>query len=222
MGVKKSILKFANVLAIVLHPLFLFFYGYLIIALGEYKEIKSDAFLLMGLGFLLAVLIPIVSSYFLTKDLFLKERHKRYLPLLITLVSYGLLLFLQEILSSENTIGILRLYTIIGAVNVLFLLLITLKYKISLHSNAFGIWTALLFVFLSVAFAFEVESLALYYVVSFVLLTAFSLVIWQRFVSGAHSWLQIISGYMLGFILTIIIIRYESPINMIFHKFFQT
>jgi hypothetical protein len=82
--------KIGDVLAIIFHPVFFAFYGYLLlIAFIDFAFVPGLVVILMG-----TVIIPITFVYALTKDIYLTDEKKRALPLFITALSYLISLLL--------------------------------------------------------------------------------------------------------------------------------
>ena len=124
-GLRKIFLKIGGVLAVVLHPCFLFFYCFLafyFIRRGFIGGKQFWALFAIVLGF--TVIIPSIFPIIYTKDAFLKNRKKRPLSLFITLISYSV-----AFLWINSTIETLEIYetnwdVVIYYYNLLLILLI--------------------------------------------------------------------------------------------------
>ncbi len=212
-----------GVLAIVLHPVFMFFYCFLFLvfsekALSNLRE-GNDFWKMSGIIFFLTVLLPGLFPVFYARDAFLFNRQKRPLTLFFTLVCYGLCLlwilmsFTNISSLSQNQSQVINLlnsriliklliYLIVG----LFALgIISFWYKISLHANGVGFLLALPFM---PGLPWMVWIINFNHFLSLsailVVLLCCGILLWQRISSGAHTLLEVVSGFAAGFGITIL------------------
>ncbi|MBX5449128.1 phosphatase PAP2 family protein [Thermogemmatispora sp.] len=117
----------------------------------------------------------------LVSDLDLSHRHERWHPFLFSLLSYALGLLLLLLLHAPRNLElILGLTLLLGAL----LLVITLRWKISIHAATLGGAATVLTAFYGLIF-----------LPSFLLLV---LVCWSRVALGRHTLAQVVSGALLS------------------------
>lgn len=177
-------------LAVVFHPVFLFFYvflGYWIYSFLHHHSMPG-----LGIAFLFTVVIPIAAVYFLAKDIHLRHRKKRFVPLTVALVGYVVAFLLLNFDKLPQVFYVLLLSIIVSTVLILFF---NFFFKISMHANAYGIVMFICMIYWVQLGNFP--ELKLLIVLAFLLMF---LVLWQRLNSRAHTWREIISGFAVGFI----------------------
>ena len=202
----KALRKLADVLAILFHPVFLGTAVLLVFATQEYDlPTNGSTFLLICASiFFFTLIIPVAATYLINKDIHLQHREQRYWPLLITFVSHlALYLLLQNIhMQPLLTIGVTLL-----TLNVVVLLAFTSFVKASMHANAIIIVTVIYIVLSIVKFSPEPPPLQFYLILCFFLIL-FSLVIWQRLISNAHTVKELIAGFISGLVSIIVTLIY--------------
>ena len=216
-GLRKFFLKLGGILAVVLHPVFLFFYCFLVVHFAVYNSsLGIHFFEVFGIIFGLTVLLPAGFSLLYAKDPFLKDRRKRPLTILFTLFCYAtcflwLRSFLHEILAfghwyeEANSLLFLLGQLIVGMLIVFY---INFWFKISMHANGVGFiitWMVLIAIFISVGsldpdseFNISLACLIIPGLISLLCV----LLLWQRVASKAHTIREVLYGLFFGFIIT--------------------
>jgi hypothetical protein len=224
------------VLAVLLHPCFLFFYCVLFFHLQIPKLARDQNYwkiLLISLG--LTVILPALFPLLYAHDAFLKDRKKRPLTLLFTLLCYiGCFIWLfsfypvpdlysngWKVYGPSNTTASILLSNFIIlklSLYILFLLIIGLAlnftisfwFKISLHASGIGFILALLLIS---------NALFLNFITSWIITTELIVIllsvilIWQRIASGSHSKNEVIAGLLSGFF-TILLLVFFTVLKM--------
>ena len=155
-----------------------------------YKFENDDVWLLMGITSFFGCFLPMGMVFvFLTKnyitDLYATDKSERFIPFLTTILSYLLGMFTLLLVKAPAQITAL-MACYLG--NGIVLALITLKWKISIHSSGItGPITALVYLL-------GTKLLPLYFLVI--------PVIWARLELKAHSMLQLTIGALLTIFLT--------------------
>jgi len=227
-GVKKVFLKIGGVLAVVLHPCFLFFYYVLMVISEEKNVVKfSDVWFIIILTFMLTVLIPALFPIIKGKDIYLKDRKKRRGVIIFTIFCYLFCYIGYSLYSMKVSETIYKLcpesqfvsmecrslnitqFLLENATTVLLYLSIGLfvvfiineRFKISLHACGIGfiIWGFLLH--------FHTYKGAIWAHVFFGIVIGFSglILLWQRVASGSHTKKEVIVGLILTSVAPIII-----------------
>ncbi len=178
--------RFANFISWVISPVVVAPAAYLaIVMVGHSNELHNMAYL--SVLFCASTLAPMFLIYGLKKtgrvsDYNITFREQRFLPLLvltaINLLGYE---FMLQLLAPRFLSGIL----LFNAVNTIFILLVTLQWKISIHLFAFSSSVALLFL----QFGF----------VALWLLLFVPLLMWSRIRLKAHNFMQTLVGSIVGF-----------------------
>ena len=119
----------------------------------------------------------------------MESSNERIIPLIINAFLYYLTYYL---LSRYNTPDVIRVYILAGAVCIFMAIVISWKWKISLHMIGIGALTGAV---LSIAFRYRIN-LNLYFIV---LIFISGLLGASRLQLNAHNPRQIYSGYLLGF-----------------------
>lgn len=172
-------------ISIIFHPSIVTFLGFLVIILGtsfSLKEILVTSFFFSIYPFLVTFILKKEGK---VSDLFVTKREERFLPIILSLVGYliGITLLLP--------LDIISFIAIAYFVNTLIILLITLKYKISVHvATIAGMMVAIIMVFRS-------------YILLFLLLLPV-IVAWARIKEKAHSLGQVMLGGILSSVLTFV------------------
>jgi len=189
--------KFADVLAVILHPALLGLFIFLFLTLDDFSGKQTLSASFAEIFFLL--LIPLSPGYFRKWNYLNLNRKKRGTLLLICFISYlGLLVYFVLL---TPFMGDLIYLTVFCVIDIFILLLINLIFKISFHANAVGIilgYTIISFLF---ARAFGIFP-ALSWLIGIVALNiCLLIVLWQRFVSKSHTVKEIFLGFLSGAIL---------------------
>jgi hypothetical protein len=187
----KAMRKIADVLAVIFHPVFLFFY-WVILPPEEPMKWRTQ---IVITAFLLTVILPIIFARFFSRDIFLKEQKTRWFPLLGAIVAYSIMALLAKYHWEEEDI-----YW--GCLLVLFCLLLlcagTLFLKVSFHAAGFGAvlnYLLLAFIFgLSLGLGFSAKDISIFALILLIIIV----VLWQRVQSKSHTAPEIITGLFIG------------------------
>ncbi len=183
---KFDIQRLANVISWVVSPVVVAPAAYAaIVLLGCSGDAKRFAYLFVL--FFSSTIAPMLLIYGLKKigkvsDYNITFREQRFLPLLV-LVAVNVLgyEFMQQLQAPRLMSGIL----LFNAVNTIFILLITLQWKISIHLFTFASSAALLFM------QFGRDALWMLFVLP--------LLMWSRIFLKAHNFMQTFVGSLVGF-----------------------
>jgi hypothetical protein len=181
--------KIADTLAVILHPVFLFFnafLGYWIFTSQVSNPITN--FLEI---FILTVAVPIAAVMLLAGDIHLHNRKKRFLPLAVALVAY---IIAHRILDYDTLPpGLFPLLLPAIILSTILILVLTIYLKVSMHANAYGI-----VMFMLMILWYQAANNPLAKALIFLAFILMFLVLWQRLVSGAHKIMEIIIGLSIG------------------------
>ncbi len=144
--------RFAQIISILFHPLFLTFYGLLIFFhSGLYisylpQSMKKWIYIIVAVNTAIVPLslTPIYLYRKIIASVQMENSQERIIPLIINAFLFYLTYYL---LSRYNTPDILRIYILAGAVCIFMAILISWRWKVSLHMLGIGALTgAVLFV----------------------------------------------------------------------------
>jgi hypothetical protein len=191
-------MKTARIISFIFHPVILPSLGFfLLLNTGLYDFMLSDQakrYLLLVIFFATATL-PLLSVVMLALnpkfDLSMGESRETVLPLLLTSVFYYIGFIL---LSRIHFLPVFKLFMIGSVLLIVALLLISMKWRISIHMAAAGAVTA---TFFAVSFRGGVNptgALVIMVLVSGLIGTA-------RILLEKNNLLQLTTGYLLGFII---------------------
>ncbi|MCF6242361.1 MAG: hypothetical protein L3J74_13560 [Bacteroidales bacterium] len=196
----------SQIISVLLHPLLMPTYG-LIILLNSgthYAYIPWQAQkILYTLIFLSTFLIPVsiipfLMSLKLINNIYMNERKERFIPLIVSVMSYYFGLYLINKLPFHVPVFIKLLVS--GSLVLIALnLLINIKWKISAHLIGIGGLLAFVFAFSIVFYANLIDVIILLSVLSGVIAVA-------RLNLQAHNPPQVYTGFLLGFTGMLVII----------------
>jgi membrane-associated phospholipid phosphatase len=182
--------RFANVISWVISPIVIAPAAYIaIVMLGYSNDVHNMSYLTVL--FVSSTIAPVLLISGLKKigkisDYNITFREQRFLPLLVLIAVNALgYEFMKQLHPPRLLTGIL----LFNAVNTVFILLITLQWKISIHLFTFSSSVGLLFMQFGVA--------ALW------LLLLVPVLMWSRIVLKAHNFLQTLVGAMVGFVVMV-------------------
>ena len=181
--------KTADNLAIILHPVFLFFYAYLgywLFTTEISHGIRNFIIILV-----LTVAVPIGAVIILAGDIHLANREKRFLPLGVALMGYILAYYALDYSALPMGIFLMLLRAII--ISTILILFLNIFLKVSMHANAYGI---VMFILMLTWDRAEDNPFAK--ILIFLALILMLFVLWQRLASGSHKILEIILGLIVG------------------------
>lgn len=189
--------RFAQIISILFHPLFLTFYGLLILFhSGLYisylpQSMKKWIYIIVAVN---TAIVPLsLTPIYLYRKIILsiqmENSHERIIPLIINAFLFYLTYYL---LSRYNTPDVIRIYILAGAVCLFISILISWRWKVSLHMLGIGALTGAV---LSVSLRYNID-LNLYFII---LVMISGTLAFSRLKLNAHNPVQIYSGYLLGF-----------------------
>jgi len=198
---------FARVFSTVFHPLFIPTIGTVILFnLNTYISYSTPApakrFILMVM-FLNTAVAPLLAIYLfkragLIKSLEMKDRHERLLPLLASALFF---MFTYFLFTRVNLPSILYYYIMGATLLVLLCLIITFRWKISLHMTSLGGFTGLL-----IATSFLLKTDTTWLIMLSVLISG--LVGSSRILLKLHTQAQVYAGFLLGFFVMLALYTY--------------
>ncbi len=178
--------RFANFISWVISPVVVAPVAYYVIVMRGYgSDVNSVAYLTVL--FFSSTIVPIFLISGLKKigkisDFNISFREQRFLPLLVLVAVNALgYEFMKTLHPPKLLTGIL----LFNAVNMVFILLITLQWKISIHLFTFSSSIALLFMQFGVA--------------TLLCLLLVPLLMWSRIFLKAHNFMQTLVGGTVGF-----------------------
>jgi membrane-associated phospholipid phosphatase len=182
--------RFASVISWVISPIVVAPAVYIaIVMLGYGNDVNSLSYLMVL--FVSSTVAPILLISGLKKtgkisDYNISFREQRFLPLLV-LIAFNALgyEFMKQLHPPRLLTGIL----LFNAVNTVFILLITLQWKISIHLFTFSSSIGLLFMQFGVV--------ALWF------LLLLPILMWSRIVLKAHNFMQTLVGGIVGFVVMV-------------------
>jgi hypothetical protein len=187
------------------HPVFVNLFGLLaIVFLSPYLSLgltPNAKFFYIAFMFVTAGILPILAVLVLrvlgkVQSVLLDVQDERNIPYLITASVY---LFDYYFLSRMHTPSMLRAYILACACIVVAVVIINHFYKISVHGASLGALTAIILT-LAQAPLFDLRYvLLLTFILSGITLSA-------RLFLHAHTFRQVISGWMLGFVVMYLIL----------------
>jgi len=186
----------AKLISVILHPFIIATMTYALI-IGNSNAIgRSDKFTYFGMALIAVIIIPLLSVLRLKKrgetvSLDVPERSKRINPFLVSIVGYFGVWLLFKIMHAPREISLLMWCY---GINTLVATIITRYWKISVHGIALGGPIVALAYLVSPAFYWGI-------------LTA-PLMVYSRVELRAHTIAQVITGFLLGFFLTLF--QFES------------
>ncbi|MFZ4525541.1 MAG: hypothetical protein ACOYOE_08350 [Chlorobium sp.] len=169
-----------------------------IVMLGYGKDIQSMSYLMVL--FTASTLVPVLLISGLKKtgkisDYNITFREQRFLPLLVLVAVNALgYEFMKQLHPPRLLTGIL----LFNAVNTIFILLITLQWKISIHLFTFSSSVALLFM--------QFGMVALW------LLLLVPLLMWSRIFLKAHNFMQTLVGGVVGFTVMVVELQWWTAL----------
>jgi hypothetical protein len=188
----KALRKIADVLAVVFHPVFLFFYAILFSTLiFGLPGFDREKILLLATALVFTVLVPLAATYITTRDFHLPERKQRQIPLTVTIISYFCTaLIIYKLFGKEYELPLL---IAVGLTGVLFL---NMYLKISLHAFGYGIVFGGI-----VASLNDISAISLPFLISIMVFSVLAgLILWQRIHSKSHTSGEVVLGFFVGMI----------------------
>lgn len=197
--------KSAKIVSVIFHPVLIPTLGLLLMFNSGFYfsmltwEAKRFLFLIV---FFTTAILPMLSVAILALspkfDFAMTNKRDRIIPLLSTAFFYYIG---YQLLSRVRIFPVFKLYFLASILVILMLLIISFKWKISLHMAAIGGLTATLF-----AFSFRSGVNPIIPIFAVVLISG--MVGTARLILNKHNLLQIAAGYTLGFIILYIVIYF--------------
>lgn len=186
----------AKIISTIFHPFLVPTWGFLLLLYSGFHfsllNWEAKRFLLLVVVFTTAVL-PLLSVALLALnknfDVSMQNRQDRIIPLLSSAFFYYLGF---QLLSRVKVFPVFKLFFVASVLLTVLLLLITFKWKISLHAASIGALTATIF-----ALSFRSGNNPMLAVLSVVLISG--AVATSRLILKKHDLWQIVAGYGLGF-----------------------
>lgn len=192
--------RIAQIISVLFHPVFLTFYGLILLFhSGLYISLLSPAlkkwiYLVVGINTAIVPLslTPLYLNKKIIRSIKMDSIQERVIPLVVSTFLFYLTYF---ILSRFKAPDIIRIYILTGAIALFGAVIISWKWKISLHMLGLGALTG---VILALALRFGLN-LNFYLIIIILVAGATG---FARLKLEAHSPHQIYTGYLFGFLLT--------------------
>ena len=210
----KTMLRVARVTSIVFTPFSIPFLAFLVLFLFSYLRIMPILYkgIVLGIVYCFTILTPTITIFLFRKingfaRQELSERKKRYVPILLTIISYVFcLLMMRKLNIPWYMTGIIFVSLVISIICIL----VNLKWKLSEHMAGMGGIIGGL-VSLSALFSYNpVVWLCLFILIAGILGSA-------RIVLGHHTLGEVLSGFVVGLVCSFLILH--PAYNLIFRVF---
>ena len=206
----KTMLRVARITSIVFTPFSIPFLAFLVLFLFSYLRIMP--ILYKGIVYCFTILTPTITIFLFRKingfaRQELSERKKRYVPILLTIISYVFcLLMMRKLNIPWYMTGIIFVSLVISIICIL----VNLKWKLSEHMAGMGGIIGGLVSF-SALFSYNpVVWLCLFILIAGILGSA-------RIVLGHHTLGEVLSGFVVGLVCSFLILH--PAYNLIFRVF---
>ena len=210
----KTMLRVARITSIVFTPFSIPFLAFLVLFLFSYLRIMPILYkgIVLGIVYCFTILTPTITIFLFRKingfaRQELSERKKRYVPILLTIISYVFcLLMMRKLNIPWYMTGIIFVSLVISIICIL----VNLKWKLSEHMAGMGGIIGGLVSF-SALFSYNpVVWLCLFILIAGILGSA-------RIVLGHHTLGEVLSGFVVGLVCSILILH--PAYNLIFRVF---
>ena len=210
----KTMLRVARVTSIVFTPFSIPFLAFLVLFLFSYLRIMPILYkgIVLGIVYCFTILTPTITIFLFRKingfaRQELSERKKRYVPILLTIISYVFcLLMMRKLNIPWYMTGIVFVSLVISIICIL----VNLKWKLSEHMAGMGGIIGGLVSF-SALFSYNpVVWLCLFILIAGILGSA-------RIVLGHHTLGEVLSGFVVGLVCSFLILH--PAYNLIFRVF---
>ena len=210
----KTMLRVARVTSIVFTPFSIPFLAFLVLFLFSYLRIMPILYkgIVLGIVYCFTILTPTITIFLFRKingfaRQELSERKKRYVPILLTIISYVFcLLMMRKLNIPWYMTGIIFVSLVISIICIL----VNLKWKLSEHMAGMGGIIGGLVSF-SALFSYNpVVWLCLFILIAGILGSA-------RIVLGHHTLGEVLSGLVVGLVCSFLILH--PAYNLIFRVF---
>ena len=210
----KTMLRVARITSIVFTPFSIPFLAFLVLFLFSYLRIMPILYkgIVLGIVYCFTILTPTITIFLFRKingfaRQELSERKKRYVPILLTIISYVFcLLMMRKLNIPWYMTGIIFVSLVISIICIL----VNLKWKLSEHMAGMGCIIGGLVSF-SALFSYNpVVWLCLFILIAGILGSA-------RIVLGHHTLGEVLSGFVVGLVCSFLILH--PAYNLIFRVF---
>ena len=210
----KTMLRVARITSIVFTPFSIPFLAFLVLFLFSYLRIMPILYkgIVLGIVYCFTILTPTITIFLFRKingfaRQELSERKKRYVPILLTIISYVFcLLMMRKLNIPWYMTGIIFVSLVISIICIL----VNLKWKLSEHMAGMGGIIGGLVSF-SALFSYNpVVRLCLFILIAGILGSA-------RIVLGHHTLGEVLSGFVVGLVCSFLILH--PAYNLIFRVF---
>ena len=210
----KTMLRVARITSIVFTPFSIPFLAFLVLFLFSYLRIMPILYkgIVLGIVYCFTILTPTITIFLFRKingfaRQELSERKKRYVPILLTIISYVFcLLMMRKLNIPWYMTGIIFVSLVISIICILA----NLKWKLSEHMAGMGGIIGGLVSF-SALFSYNpVVWLCLFILIAGILGSA-------RIVLGHHTLGEVLSGFVVGLVCSFLILH--PAYNLIFRVF---
>ena len=210
----KTMLRVARITSIVFTPFSIPFLAFLVLFLFSYLRIMPILYkgIVLGIVYCFTILTPTITIFLFRKingfaRQELSERKKRYVPILLTIISYVFcLLMMRKLHIPWYMTGIIFVSLVISIICIL----VNLKWKLSEHMAGMGGIIGGLVSF-SALFSYNpVVWLCLFILIAGILGSA-------RIVLGHHTLGEVLSGFVVGLVCSFLILH--PAYNLIFRVF---
>ena len=210
----KTMLRVARITSIVFTPFSIPFLAFLVLFLFSYLRIMPILYkgIVLGIVYCFTILTPTITIFLFRKingfaRQELSERKKRYVPILLTIISYVFcLLMMRKLNIPWYMTGIIFVSLVISIICIL----VNLKWKLSEHMAGMGGIIGGLVSF-SALFSYNpVVWLCLFILIAGILGSA-------RIVLGHHTLGEVLSGFVVGLVCSSLILH--PAYNLIFRVF---
>ena len=210
----KTMLRVARITSIVFTPFSIPFLAFLVLFLFSYLRIMPILYkgIVLGIVYCFTILTPTITIFLFRKingfaRQELSERKKRYVPILLTIISYVFcLLMMRKLNIPWYMTGIIFVSLVISIICIL----VNLKWKLSEHMAGMGGNIGGLVSF-SALFSYNpVVWLCLFILIAGILGSA-------RIVLGHHTLGEVLSGFVVGLVCSFLILH--PAYNLIFRVF---
>ena len=210
----KTMLRVARITSLVFTPYSIPFLAFLVLFLFSYLRIMPILYkgIVLGIVYCFTILTPTITIFLFRKingfaRQELSERKKRYVPILLTIISYVFcLLMMRKLNIPWYMTGIIFVSLVISIICIL----VNLKWKLSEHMAGMGGIIGGLVSF-SALFSYNpVVWLCLFILIAGILGSA-------RIVLGHHTLGEVLSGFVVGLVCSFLILH--PAYNLIFRVF---
>ena len=210
----KTMLRVARITSIVFTPFSIPFLAFLVLFLFSYLRIMPILYkgIVLGIVYCFTILTPTITIFLFRKingfaRQELSERKKRYVPILLTIISYAVFcLIIRKLNIPWYMTGIIFVSLVISIICIL----VNLKWKLSEHMAGMGGIIGGLVSFSGLFSYNPVVWLCLFILIAGILGSA-------RIVLGHHTLGEVLSGFVVGLVCSFLILH--PAYNLIFRVF---